>query len=153
MNHDFMSRGCNIPYSSADNNPSANALWILGQMGACASVNCDDSERDDSDSSDGSDSSLVEYIFRRLPGNSWRMKLKYVRQKSGAVCGSGKRFVPVSCSKNCPTCDGSSPGCGRNYEFDEINDFFLRPETWRSLRNQFDENPELNYIVISYPVQ
>lgn len=112
----FMTRGDYIPYSHSDDNPQENARWILGQMGVHENVNYDDSDirRDDSDSDDSRD--VVEYKFRSLPKNYWKMTLKYVRQKSGGGCGSGKSFVPVSCSKKCRYCHGCSPGCGRNYE-------------------------------------
>ncbi len=29
-------------------------------------------------------------------------------------------YIPVTCSQDCNTCLGSSPGCGKNYLFDEI---------------------------------
>ncbi len=127
-----------------------HARWILGQMGACA--NDSDTRRGDRDSDSNDNSCVVEYRFRRLHEKWSRMKLKYIRQKSGGGCGSGKMFVPVSCSKNCPDCHGCSPGCGKNYEFDKINHFFLRPETWSRLWNQFDENPRIKYIIRRYPV-
>ena len=143
-------RGC-YPYTSCEVDPQAHARWILAQMGADASDILDDRyHRDDSDDSDDSDDRGVEHLFKRLPKNWWilKLKLKYVRQKSGGGCGSGKRFVPVSCSKKCSKCHGCSPGCGRNYEFEKIDDFFIDSETWNSLGNQFDENPQTKYIYI-----
>jgi len=146
---DFGTRDSGV-YVHSDDDPRKHARWILGLMGACVSVNYNDSgtRRDDSD--DRRDD--VEYKFRRLPEKLSDIKLKYVRQKSGGGCGSGKRFVPVSCSKKCPDCNGCYPGCGKNYEFEKINDFFLLPETWSSLWNQFYENPRIKYIIRSYPV-
>ena len=145
----YFERGNSGVYEHHHDDPQANARWILGQMGVCASVNYNDSDtgRDDID-----DNRLVEYRFRRLHENWWRMKLTYVRQKSGGGCGSGKRFVPVSCSKNCYKCHGCSPGCGRNYEFEKIDDYFISPETWDSLWNQFDKDPKINYIIRRYRV-
>ena len=163
------------PYTSCDIDPQEHARWILAQMGADASDilddryhrddsnNSDDSDdsddsnnsddsydSDDSNNSDDSDDIGVKYLFRRLHKKWSRMKLKYIRQKSGGGCGSGKRFVPVSCSKNCSKCHGCSPGCGRNYEFEKIDGFSLDPQIWNSLRKQSDENPEINYIIRRY---
>lgn len=146
-----MSRRECIPYTSCDVDPQAHARWVLAQMGADASDILDyRNHHDDSDDSDDSDDHGVEHLFKRLPKNWLRMKLKYVRQKSGGGCGSGKRFVPVSCSKNCPKCHGCSPGCGKNYKYEEIDYFFLDSKTWNSLGNQFDENPETKYIYYRY---
>jgi hypothetical protein len=149
------------PYTGCDIDPQEHARWVLSLTGADASDILDDRyHRDDSNNSDDSDDSNdsndsgVKHLFRRLPEN-WRrmnLNLKYIRQKSGGGCGSGKRFVPVSCSKDCPNCHGCSPGCGRNYEFEEIDYFFLDSETLKSLRNLFDENPEKNYIYYRYCV-
>lgn len=146
-----MSRREYISYTSCDVDPQAHAEWVLAQMGADASDILDyRNHHDDSNDSDDSDDHGVEHLFKRLPKNWLIMKLKYVRQKSGGGCGSGKRFVPVSCSKNCPKCHGCSPGCGKNYKYEEIDYFFLDSKTWNSLGNQFDENPEIKYIYYRY---
>lgn len=140
----YFKRGNSGVYVHADDDAQAHARWIIGLMGG-ASVNDSDTRRDDSDNSDDSGDRGDKYLFRRIHENWWSMDLKYVRQKSGGGCGSGKRFVPVSCSKNCPKCHGCSPGCGKNYEFEEIDGFSFNPQTWNSLRKQFDKNRE-NYI-------
>jgi hypothetical protein len=128
-------------YVHHDEDPQAHARGIVELMGG-ASVNDWDIRRAVCDDSD--------YKLLRRIHNNWRsMDLKYVRQKSGGGCGSGKRFVPVSCSKNCPDCHGCSPGCGRNYEFQEIDGFSFSPQTWDSFMKQFDETRE-NYIKYRY---
>lgn len=143
----YFERGNYGVYVHADDDQRGHAKWVLGQMGAYASVNYNDSDtrRDD-------ENRLVEYKFGRLHENWRRMKLKYVRQKSGGGCGSGKRFVPVSCSKKCTYCNGCSPGCGRNFEFEKIDHFYLCKTTWASLWNKFDKDPEIDYIIRRYPV-
>jgi hypothetical protein len=138
-----MSRRECIPYTSCDVDPRAHARWVLSQIRPYASEVRDDSGGD----SDGSDDSGVECLFRRLP-ESCRTNLKYVRQKSGGGCGSGKRFVPVSCSKNCPECHGCSPGCGKNYEFEQIDHFFLNSKTWDHLWDQFNKHRHVKYIIL-----
>ena len=78
-------------------------------------------------------------------------KLKYVIQKTGGGCGSGKRFVPVSCSKNCFDCHGCSPGCGKNFEFEKIKeDFNPSEETWKILRSLPSQTHPYEYCVILY---
>ena len=136
-------------YVHPDESPKRHAKWVLNLMGGSSHVNYNysDTIRDDRD-----ENRLVEYRFRRLHENWWRMKLTYVRQKSGGGCGSGKRFVPVSCSKECTYCHGCSPGCGRNFEFEKIDNFSLCDETWASLWNQFDKDPEIDYIIRRYRV-
>jgi hypothetical protein len=136
-------------YSDPLDDRVAHAKWVLNLMGCSPPVDYNDSDpiRDDIDKN-----RLVEYRFRRLHENWWGMKLTYVRQKSGGGCGSGKRFVPVSCSKECTYCHGCSPGCGRNFEFKKIDNFSLCDKTWASLWNQFDKDPEIDYIIRRYPV-
>ena len=167
-----MSYRDSVPYTHCDDNIVEHARWVVAQMGPSRndfvdiqirdcynrndSNNSDDSDdsnnSDDSDDSNNSDDIGVKCLFRRIHENWRSMKLKYIRQKSGGGCGSGKRFVPVSCSKNCPNCHGCSPGCGINYEFEKIDGFSLNPQIWNSLRKQSDENPEINYIIRSYCV-
>jgi len=131
-------------YVHPDDNPQAHAGYIVGRMGG-ASVNDWDIRRDVRDDRDDSDYKLLRRIHK-----NWRsMELKYVIQKSGGGCGSGKRFVPVSCSKNCPHCHGSSPGCGRNHEFEEIDGYSYSPQTWDSFMKQFDNTLE-DYIKYRY---
>ena len=146
---DFGTRDSGV-YVHSDDDPQAHARWILGLMGACASVNYNDSDTRRDDSDDRRD--VVEYKFRSLPKNYWKMTLKYVRQKSGGGCGSGKSFVPVSCSKKCRYCHGCSPGCGRNYEYEKINDFSLLPQIWNRLVNLFYENPNTAYLIDRYRI-
>ncbi len=126
-------------YVHQDNDPQAHARWIIELMGG-ASVN-DWNIRDVRDDRDDSDYKLL----RRIHENWRSMNLKYVRQKSGGGCGSGKRFVPVSCSKNCSKCHGCSPGCGKNHEFEEIDGYSYSSQTWDNLRKQFDNTLE-DYI-------
>jgi hypothetical protein len=152
MNRIWLSRleGC-VPYTSPNEDIKKHAEWVLSQMPPNASDNVrsvSSVSSISSDDSDDSDDSGV-YLFKRLPTTSsgWRRDLKYVRQKSGGGCGSGKRFVPVSCSKKCRTCHGCSPGCGRNYEFEQIDDFFLNSKTWVRLWNQFENDPFVDYII------
>lgn len=145
----YFERGNYGVYVNADDDPQAHARMVLDLMGCNPPVNYNDldTRRDDSN-----EIRIVEYKFRRLHENWWRMKLKYVRQKSGGGCGSGKRFVPVSCSKKCTYCNGCSPGCGRNFEFEKIDHFYLCKTTWASLWNQFDKDPEIDYIIRRYRV-
>lgn len=159
-----MNRKGDFPYVDCNVDREAHAKWILSQIGPYASEVRDDSGGDSDGSNDSGDDSCydsgddsgydscddsgVKYLFGRLP-KSRRMKLKYVRQKSGGGCGSGKRFVPVSCSKNCPKCHGCSPGCGKNYEFEQVDDFFLDSKTWDRLWNQFENNQDVDYIICS----
>ena len=69
------------------------------------------------------------------------MRLTYIGQKKGHCCGSGcqnspdccrkKVYVPVSCSKKCPDCNGNSPGCGKNFGFNDIkNNIIITKEIW-----------------------
>lgn len=144
-----------VPYTHCDDNIVEHARWVLSLMGPDASDILDNRyHRDDSDdgddgnNSDDSDDGGVRHLFGRLPEKWWMMNLKYVRQKSGGGCGSGKRFVPVSCSKNCPKCHGCSPGCGRNYEFEKIDGFSLNTKTWDHLLDQFNKHRHVKYIML-----
>ena len=156
-----MSYRDSVPYTDCDDNIVEHARWVVAQMGPsrndlvdiqihdCYDRN-DSNNSNNSDDSDDSDDIGVKCLFRRIHENWWSMKLKYIRQKSGGGCGSGKRFVPVSCSKDCSKCHGCSPGCGKNYEFEKIDGFSLNSETWKSLRNRFDKNQEKDYIDYHY---
>jgi hypothetical protein len=133
-------------YIHPSDDAQAHARWVLTQMGHGASVNHNVPDTGSSDYNDNRE----EYIFGRLHKKWLGMELKYVRQKSGGGCGSGKRFVPVSCSKKCRYCHGCSPGCGRNYEFETIDNFDLSENAWASLWKKFDEEPGLRYISRRY---
>jgi hypothetical protein len=129
-------------YVHHDDDPQAHADYVLDLMGRDPPVNGNEyiKRKDDSD-----DYPLVEYIFIRPPEKMWRTQLKYVRTKSGE-----KRFVPVSCSKNCSKCGGCSPGCGKNFEFQQIkDDFDPLPEIWIRLRSKPSEtDPFIEYIIL-----
>jgi hypothetical protein len=51
-------------------------------------------------------------------------------------CDPKQIYIPVTCSKNCSSCHGCSPGCGKNYEFDKIRKrLYLSEETCANIRN------------------
>lgn len=128
-------------YADPDNNPRAHAAYVA-QLGGCnAPQFCDFVPKH---GCDDNPPLKKKYIFIRPPPSMWGKNLKYVIHKSGI-----KKFLPVSCSENCPKCGGRSPGCGRNIEFDKIKeDFDPSDELWISLRSKPSEkDPDIECII------
>jgi hypothetical protein len=136
-----MSRDSGV-YVDANDNPQEHAQYIAQLAGCGGPVFCDFVPKRGCDDNP----LLKKYIFIRPPEKMWGKQLKYVTKKSGE-----KRFVPVSCSKNCTVCHGRSPGCGKNVKFDEIKaDFDPSDELWRSLRSKPSEKNPDNECIIRY---
>lgn len=136
-----MSRDSGV-YVHPDVDAEMHGDYVLGLMGCYAPQFCDFIARPICDDNPP----LKKYIFMRPPKNCGGRIFKYVIHKSGI-----KKFLPVTCSENCPKCGGCSPGCGRNIEFDEIKaDFNPSPEIWRSLRSPPSETHRYEDCIILY---
>ena len=128
-------------YVHPNDDAGKHADYVLGLMGCGGPVFCDFVPKPGCD-----DNPRIEYIFVRPPPSIWGKKIKYVMHKSGI-----KKFLPVTCSKNCTDCHGRSPGCGRNIEFDKINaDFEPSDELWRSLRSPISKTDSDVYCISRY---
>lgn len=140
MTDRFSSRNSGV-YEHSDENPQAHADYVLGLMSCGGPEFCDIVPKPGCD-----DNPRIEYIFMRPPPRLWGKKIKYVIHKSGI-----KKFLPVTCSENCPKCGGRSPGCGKNNEFDKINaDFEPSDELLRSLRSPPSKTDSDPYCIIRY---
>lgn len=128
-------------YVDANVEAGMHADYVLGLMGCGGLEFCDFVPKPGCD-----DNPRIEYIFVRPPPSMWGKNIKYVIHKSGI-----KKFLPVTCSKNCTDCHGRSPGCGRNDEFDKINaDFEPSDELLRSLRSPPSKTDSDPYCIIRY---
>lgn len=139
-------------YVHPNDDAVAHADYILELMGGCDPVNPDDFQPKDEDE----DEVVVDHnpivdslLIKRLPQKFTKMdpklienKLTYTRQR----CGDSENiFVPVSCSKKCSGCGGSSPGCGKNVGFDEIAEqLVLTYSNWVDLQEKSSESSNPN---------
>ena len=129
----------------------AHADNILELMGGCILVNPNDFQPKDEDEVVVDHNPIVDsLLIKRLPQKFTKIdprlienKLTYTRQRRGGY--SGKMFVPVSCSKKCSGCGGSSPGCGKNVGFDEIAEqLVLSCTNWVDLQKKSSESSNPN---------
>ena len=135
-----MSRDSGV-YAHPNDDPQAHADYVLGLMGCGGPQFCDFVPKPGCD-----DNPRIKYIFVRPPQSIWGKEIKYVIHKSGI-----KKFLPVTCSKNCTDCHGCSPGCGRNFEFDKIKENFdPSDKLWGSLLSEPSETDSDVYYIIRY---
>ena len=167
-----------IPYTHADDDPQAHARWILGQMGAEIPPSSTSSSEDEEVLDDDKKIVLLTLLDRELIGKNFEYIKKTIYECScdsdygsdcgcdsvyGSECGcdsdcdsdcqdcSPKQiYIPVTCSKNCSSCHGCSPGCGKNYEFDKIRKrLYLSEETCANIRNHSLEHDPLKNKYLS----
>lgn len=129
-------------YVDPNTNPNEHALWLLGEMHFFSRSSPPLSPRSCSDDEEV----LKEVLLQPIDPKLIDLKFEYVKRTVCGICSCVPEcdsdcdsvcecdsdcdcevnpktvYVPVTCSKNCNTCIGSSPGCGENYLFNEIDE-------------------------------